>query len=152
MTIEVNRGFGLCDRNKTIEASLRPHTRPYCKNNKLCSVSPYLTIYYAPNLPLYTLSLYRGLRSLGLLGYPTLCAAYPFLNQEQSHATPVLPLRASNLIGQKSLSHSRSVSCTILLAQITRTRAGVPKWYVNTTQNTKTRKGVDRGAPAPLQW
>ena len=40
----------------------------------------------------------------------------------------------------------------ILLAQIARTRAGVPKRYVNTTQNTKTRKRVDRGTPAPLQY
>ena len=141
MTIGVNRGFGLCDRNKTIEASLRPHTGPHCKNNKLCSVSPYLTIYYAPNLPLYTLSLYRGLRSLGLLGCPTLCAAYPFPNREQSRATPVLPLCASDLIGRKSSPHSCSVGRAILLAQIAHTRARVPKRYVNTTQNTKNEKG-----------
>ena len=141
MTIGVNRGFGLCDRNKTIEASLRPHTGPYCKNNKLYSVTPYLTIYYAPNLPLYTLSLYRGLWSLGLLGCPTLCAAYPILNWEQSRATPVLPLRASDLIGWKSSSRSCPVGHAILLAQITHTHAGVPKRYVNTTQNTKNEKG-----------
>jgi hypothetical protein len=29
MTIGVNRGFGLRDRNKTIKASLRPHTGPH---------------------------------------------------------------------------------------------------------------------------
>ena len=141
MTIGVNRGFGLCDRNKTIEASLRPHTGPHCKNNKLCSVSPYLPIYYAPNLPLYTLSLYRGLRSLGLLGCPTLCAAYPFPNREQSRATPVLPLRASDLIGRKSSSGSRSVGRAILLAQIALTCTGVPKRYINIIQNTKNEKG-----------
>jgi hypothetical protein len=31
MIIEVNRGFGLGDRNKTIKASLRLHTGPHCK-------------------------------------------------------------------------------------------------------------------------
>jgi hypothetical protein len=141
MTIEVNRGFGLCDRNKTIEASLRPHTGPHCKNNKLYSVTPYLTIYYAPNLPLYTLSLYRGLWSLGLLGCPTLYTAYPIPNWEQSRATPILPLRASDLIGRKSSSHSRPIGHAILLAQIAHTHTGVPKRYVNTTQNTKNEKG-----------
>ena len=108
-----------------------------------------MSIYYAPNLPLYTLSLYRGLRSLGLLGCPTLCAAYSFPNREQSRVTPVLSLRASDLVGQKSSSRSRSVVRAILLAQIARTRAGVLKRYVNTTQNTKTRKGVDRGKSDP---
>ena len=90
-----------------------------------------------------------GLRLLGLLGCPTLCAAYSFLNREQSRATPVLLLRASDLVGQKSSSRSRSVVRTILLAQIACTRAGVPKRYVNTTQNNKIRKGVDRGKSDP---
>jgi hypothetical protein len=90
-------------------------------------VSRYLTIYYAPNLPLYTLSLYKGLRSLGLLGCPTLCAVFPFPNWEQLRATPILPLCASDLIGRKSSSHSRPIGRTILVAQIACTRAGVPK-------------------------
>ena len=133
----------------TIEASLGRILGHTVENNNLYSETRYLAIYYAPNLPLYTLSLYRGLRSLGLLGYPTLCTAYSFPNREQSHATPVLPLRASDLVGQKFSSRSRSVVRTILLAQIARTRAGVPKRYVNITQNTKTRKGVDRGKSDP---
>ena len=56
------------------------------------------------------------------------------------------------LIGRKSSSHSRPTSRVILLAQIGRTYVGVSKWYVNTTQNTKTRIGVDKGTPAPLQY
>ena len=59
---------------------------------------------------------------------------------------------ASDLIGQKSSSRSRPIGRAILLAQITHTRARVPKRYVNTIQNTKNEKGVDRGAPAPLQY
>ena len=72
--IGVNRGFSLGDRNKTIKASLRPHTGPHCKGR--CTVfgdclSNYLL---CPKPPLYTLSLYKGLWSLGLLGCPILCA------------------------------------------------------------------------------
>jgi hypothetical protein len=119
------------------------------ENNKLYLETRYLAIYCALNLSLYILSLYRGLRSLGLLGCPTLCVAYSFPNREQSRATPVLPLRASDLVGQKSSSRSRSVVRAILLAQIACTRTGVPKRYINTTQNTKTRKGVDRDKSDP---
>jgi hypothetical protein len=38
-----------------------------------------------------------------------------------------------------------------LIGPYRRTRVGVRKHYVNTAQNTKTQKGVDRGASAPLQ-
>jgi hypothetical protein len=106
----------------------------------LCSETAYLPIYYALNLPLYTLSLYKDLRSLGLLGYLTLCTAHPLPNQEQSHATPGVPYCASDLVGRKSLSRSCSIGRAILLAQIGRTCIGVPKQYVNKTQNTKTTK------------
>ena len=117
-----------------IATSLATDTATTITAHLACYISPYLL---CPKPPLYTLSLYRGLQSLGLLGCPTLYAVYPFLNREQSCTTPVLPLCASDLIGWKSSSRSRSAGRAILLAQIGCTRAGVPKRYVNTTQNTK---------------
>jgi hypothetical protein len=50
MSIGVNRGFGLRDRNKTIEASLRLHTGPHCREQKTIfgdSLSNYL-LYLEP--------------------------------------------------------------------------------------------------------
>ena len=97
MTIGINRGFGLGNRNKTIKASLRLHTGPHCKEQYTVFRDCLSNYQPRPKFPLYTLSLYRGLRSLGLLGCPTLYAAHSFLNQEQSCATHGLPLRTSDI-------------------------------------------------------
>src|SRR5580692_5369976 len=69
----------------------------------------------------------RGLQLLGLLGCLIHCVMHLFLNREQLHTTPGIPHYASNPVGQKSSSHSRSVSHMILLAQTGCTHAGVPK-------------------------
>jgi hypothetical protein len=110
------------------------------RNDILYSVTTYLTTYYALNPLLYTLSPNRRLQSLGLLGYLTYYTTCLLLNWEQLCATPEVLHCISNIIEQKSSSHSRSICHAILLAQISCTYTRVSKQHVNTIQNTKTTK------------